>query len=1169
MNKTAIKNFATSARISLIEAAKQKAFEYQITEEGPYATDVISIGEKILTSEEKTQRVQLIAEINKKGFNQVMEEAAYTWFNRFIALRFMEVNGYLPTMVRVFTNEEGEFKPAILSEAMTVELQGLDKDKVFELLDKQANEELYKMLLIAQCNDLSNCLPGMFETISNWTELLFPSNLLKPDSVIGQMVLSIPEEDWTDQVQIIGWLYQYYNSEKKDEVFAALKKNVKISKDNIPAATQLFTPDWIVRYMVENSLGRLWTEGHPDEEIKTNWKYYIEEAEQEPEVEEELKKIRAEYSKINPEDIKVIDPCMGSGHILVYAFDVLMQIYVSQGWSERDAAQSILENNLYGLDIDDRAGQLSYFAVMMMARKYSRRILTKGIVPSVMSIQDSANISVETLKFIAGNDQTIYNDLMKIKTVLQDAKEYGSILNVPMVNFDTIFKKIDEVMASEGDLVGEIEKANVQRYVLPILKQAHIMAQKYDVCVTNPPYMGGSGMSGKLSDFVKENYPDSKSDLFACFIEKCGRYSKQNGIYAMITQHAFMFLSSYEKLREKLMKKTTINMAHLGARAFDEIGGEVVQTTAFVNRNGLVKNYLGTYARLVDVNGEKDKESLFLSKKNRHVVKQESFTKIPGAPTAYWVSDNFIRDFELGDSFVTFGEPKSGVMTGDDTKFVHSWYEPSFDDIGFGIKNSQEMIVSNKKWFPVTRGGTFRRWYGNLEDVVFLENDGYAIKNNGKNYRLRDKKYYFQEGITWTMISSYKLSVRVAEQGILFGNGGPTTFVKTNIFYLLALLNCKVSDYIVSVINPTINTVISDICSIPVIFDNVEVIENGAKNCISLSKMDWNSFETSWDFQKHPFLNHRGLSDEERTCVNSCGDAYTNSPIEYAYCMWMIDCDERFNQLKSNEEELNRIFIDIYGLQGELTPDVEDKDVTVRKADMVRDVKSFISYAVGCMFGRYSLDTDGLAYAGGDFDSSKYSSFIPDSDNIIPICDDEYFEDDIVGRFVDFVKVVYGEETLEDNLKFIAAALGGKGTPREIIRNYFLNDFFADHCKIYQKRPIYWLFDSGKKNGFKALVYMHRYQPDTIARIRTEYVHEMQARYATAIEDVEKNILTADNKTRVRLTKQLAHFKDQDIELRAYEEKVHYLADQMISIDLDDGVKTNYAKFESVLAKIK
>lgn len=1176
MNKTAIKSFATSARISLIEAAKQKAFEYQITEEGPYATDVISIGEKILSSEEKAQRVQLITEINKKGFNQVMEEAAYTWFNRFIALRFMEVNGYLPTMVRVFTNEEGEFKPAILSEAMTVELQGLDKDKVFELLDKQANEELYKMLLIAQCNDLSNCLPGMFETISNWTELLFPSNLLKPDSVIGQMVLSIPEEDWTDQVQIIGWLYQYYNSEKKDEVFAALKKNVKISKDNIPAATQLFTPDWIVRYMVENSLGRLWTEGHPDEEIKTNWKYYIEEAEQEPEVEEELKKIRAEYSKINPEDIKVIDPCMGSGHILVYAFDVLMQIYVSQGWSERDAAQSILENNLYGLDIDDRAGQLSYFAVMMMARKYSRRILTKGIVPNVMAIQDSSNINVDTLKFIAGNDQTIYNDLLKIKTVLQDAKEYGSILNVPMVNFDTIYRKVDEAMASEGDLVGEIEKANVQKYVLPILKQSQVMAQKYDVCATNPPYMGGSGMSGKLSDFVKENYPDSKSDLFACFIEKCGKYSKSNGMYAMITQHAFMFLSSYEKLREKLMQKTTVNMAHLGARAFDEIGGEVVQTTVFVNRNSLQKNYLGTYARLVDVNGESEKETLYLSGEYRYTAKQENFSKIPGMPVAYWASSKAIATYE-SPNMDKVAQPRHGLATSDNNRFLRLWYEVNLEKTSL-----IQRCDKSKKWFPMSKGGSFRRWYGNLEWIINYENDGKELKDFAiaiykcSSRTIQNTQFYFKEGLTWSALTSGVFSVRWQEEGALFGSGGYCAFTEDkNRFSILALLNSKVTAAFAQYVSPTLNYEVGHIKTIPVVMSNEnEVITKITKDNIMLSRNDWDSFETSWDFEEHPLVRcSKSLWDATAVGASMAyyygGHPEVNSPMELCYMLWQGECNERFKQLKANEEELNQIFIDIYGLQDELTPEVEDKDVTVRKADLVRDVKSFISYAVGCMFGRYSLDTDGLAYAGGDFDSSKYSSFIPDSDNIIPICDDEYFEDDIVGRFVDFVKVVYGEETLEDNLKFIAAALGGKGTPREIIRNYFLNDFFADHCKIYQKRPIYWLFDSGKKNGFKALIYMHRYQPDTIARIRTEYVHEMQARYATAIEDVEKNILTADNKTRVRLTKQLAHFKDQDIELRAYEEKVHYLADQMISIDLDDGVKTNYAKFESVLAKIK
>lgn len=846
MNKTAIKNFAIWARVNLIESAKQKAFEYEVTKEGTNETSLEVINGRVLTKEEKSQRVQLIREINAKSYDQVMEEAAYTWFNRFIALRFMEVNGYLPSKVRVFSDENGAFHPAIISEAMTVEIEGLDKEKVIELLDKQDNESLYKMLIIAQCNDLSNGLPCMFEKISNWTELLFPPNLLKVDSVIGQMVSSIPEEDWLDAVQIIGWLYQYYNSELKDETFKLLKKNVKITKERIPAATQLFTPDWIVRYMVENSLGRLWAEGHPNEEIKKNWKYYLEEAEQEQEVQQELKVIREKFANIRPEDIKVIDPCMGSGHILVYAFEVLMQIYESVGYSQRDAAKSILENNLYGLDIDDRAGQLAYFAVMMKARKYNRRILTQGITPNVFAIKDSANISSDVIKYVANGNEKMQRELVSIKSVLVEAKEYGSILDVPEIDFDAVYKRLDEIKNEEGiaDFIAGINKQEAIDNLLPLVKQAQIMAQKYDVVVTNPPYMGASGMSAKLGAFAKKNYPDSKSDMFAIFIERCNQMIKRNAYQAMITQHAWMFLSSFENLRKKILNNDIVNMAHLGARAFEEIGGEVVQTTAFVISKCDMKEYKGTYCRLIEPTSQQGKEDMFLEEKNRYSCKKGNFEKIPGSPVAYWASDGFCEMFEKGKKLDELSDfTGSQNITANNDVYLRQFWEVDNNTIG-----------ENRSWSFYAKGGEFRRWYGNIQLLVKTTKEALTFYKTNLSSNLLAEKYWYTEGITYSAITSKGTGFRYYPAIGGFDKGGATICYIKNLEYVLGILNSKISAYIFQILNPTINLQVKDVKSIPIIEKNVEYINEIVRTNISISKQDWDSFETSWDFKKHPLV---------------------------------------------------------------------------------------------------------------------------------------------------------------------------------------------------------------------------------------------------------------------------------------------------------------------------
>ena len=772
------------------------------------------------------------------------------------------------------------------------------------------------------------------------------------------------------------------------------------------------------------------------------------------------------------------------------------------------------------------------------------------------AIEESNRIEKPDVEYFCNGKPELNDAMHTILTQLYDAKEYGSILTITPQDWDALYARFDEV-ADESSF----HRENILKQLLPLVQVAQTMAQKYDVVVTNPPYMGASNMNSDLSEYVKKYYPDSKSDLFAVFIEVCSRMAKQNGYQAMITQHAWMFLSSFEKLREKMMLTETVSMAHLGARAFEEIGGEVVQTTSFVRVRTHIDNYRGVYCRLIEPTSQQGKEDMFLAGGNRYTVNQEDFGKIPGNGVIYWGSQHLISDFErmpkLGDLYRTL----AGSSTGDNSRFLRIWQEVDSRTIGFHISKNYD--GKGYKWIPTLKGGGFQRWYGNFDYVMNWNNDGEEIKYwvthnpkdpNTKSWsrRLFNTDLYFHEGITWSKITTGRFSARYMPEGFIMESAscGIMPSLKERPI-VLAILNSKVAQRIIDMFNPTVNIQVGDIMNIPMSADihddNIELlVDRNIKNVAS----DWNSFETSWDFKKHPLLRNV-------------------STISEAFNQWQAECDDRFNRLKANEEELNRIFIDIYGLQDELTPEVEDKDVTVRRADLGRDVRSFISYAVGCMFGRYSPTYDGLAYAGGTWDDSKYNIYKPDADGIIPICDDEYFEDDIVGRFVEFVRVVYGDSSLEDNLRFIANGLGGKGQPKEVIRNYFLNDFYADHCKIYQKRPIYWLFDSGKKNGFKCLIYLHRYQPDTIARIRTDYVHEQQARYRTAIEGLEKQVAAATSTSeRVKLTKQLNKVQAQDTELHQYEEKIHALADQMIKIDLDDGVKHNYEIFKDVLKKI-
>ena len=1144
MNKTAIKNFAIWARNKLIADISYKAGLLGITEKGiksplPQSTQAVQffdIGTKepsSITGIEIQQRKKLVEEIERKAkqsdyktaYKNVIEEVAYTWFNRLIAIRFMEVNDYLPTRIRVLSSESnGKAEPDLVTHALEANLDysAYEKDRIIQLKHENKLDELFRMLFIKQCNALNANLPELFEKTNDYTELLLNVSFTDKEGLVYRLVNDVSEDDFNvtkeGQVEIIGWMYQYYNTEPKDETFALLKKNVKITKDRIPAATQLFTPDWIVRYMVENSLGRLWLENHSNSALKLNWKYYLDEAEQTIEVIEKLKDLRSKSPVKSPEDIRLIDPCMGSGHILVYAFDVLMQVYESEGYNPRDAAKLILERNIYGLDIDRRAYQLAYFSLMMKARQYSRRIFTESVKPQVYHPAGYSN-----------------------------GEEYGSLVKVDLLPSKPV-EKFGQLSLEDTNYAVQLNSWNFQR----------LLAQKYDVVITNPPYMSSAGMGARMLEFVKDNYPDSKNDLFAVFIEKCGDLLKPTGYQAMITQHTWMFLSGYERLRRKLLQRDIINMAHLGARAFEEIGGEVVQTTSFVLSKRNTVDFEAIYVRLVDYNSQTSKEKALLAGNDIFTSKKENFLRIPGCPIAYWVSAAVLDVYRKGTALGTIAAPRKGNSTSNNARFLRLWFEIEWEKANIG---AEEIIVEEtltRRWYPYNKGGGYRKWFGFQEYLIDWYNDAQAIRSIPTAV-IANYQYFMKPGLTWSTVSSTNFSIREFGKGFIFDNGGCCIFdLGKRKNYLLGLLNTNVFKYIFGQMNPTLNFQSGEVAKFPIIDSDNSRIEELSPQCVTLSKADWDSFETSWDFERHPLI---------------CGERM----VADAFSKWGRKVAERFDTLKANEEELNRIFINVYGLQNELTPEVEDKDVTVRRADLGREIRSLISYAVGCMLGRYSLDVEGLAYVGGVWNSANYSSFMPDKDNILPICDDEYFADDIVERFVEFIEIVFGSNTLNENLKFISSVLGNEGSPREVIRNYFMNEFYKDHCKIYQKRPIYWLFDSGKQNGFKALIYMHRYDENTIGNLRIDYLHRTQRIYENEISRMQDTIETSKNAREVTAaTKRKEKLIKQLQETKEYDEKIAHLALARTPIDLDDGVKVNYEKVQTdrdgktldVLAKI-
>lgn len=1165
MNKTALKNFATSARRELLTKVQQRALKLGITEDSIQkanieSSDAIFIDGRQLSKEEKIQRDKLIDRINQIGFKRVMEEVAYTWFNRFTALRFMEVNDYLPTHVRVLSSTNSDStEPDMIKEALSLDLD-LDKEYVYELKLNNQTEELFKYLIIKHCNDLNRYMPFMFETINDYTEILFPDGLLSPDSFMRQMTdtEAIPEDDWKE-VEIIGWLYQYYIAEEKDRVIKAKKK---YKTEEIPYATQLFTPNWIVRYMVQNTLGRYWVESHPKHrDLIENWEFYLENPNPEPDIEEKL----APYinKELKVEDIKCFDPAMGSGHILVYMFDVLYQIYIKCGYMDREIPRLIIENNLYGLDIDDRAYQLACFSVVMKALEFNKRFLRSieryGLKLNLASIQETNVLTEEEVVFLAGQSSGKYFE--KMKTFLdqfQHAKAIGSLIKVESYDPEFLQDRLEMIEQQSGDLFELDMKDRVLSLFKKLIQQASIMDQKYDVFITNPPYAGNKYLNSEISTYLVKNYPDVKSDLFSSFIEYGFNATKNNGHIGFMTPFVWMFISSYEKLRKNIINNRTISsLIQLEYSGFDEA---TVPICTFTLRN-YNNNLKGEYIKLSDFRGAKNQPIKTLeavqnpSVSYRFTFDQENFNKIPGSPIAYWVSNKIIDIFNEYKSINHYGKACKGIDTGNNNMFLKLWFEINANDIGFNFNSYEEAVESKFKYYPYNKGGAFRKWYGNNEYVIIWKDNGKDIRNYPKS-NLRNQEFYRRDGLTWSTVTSGKFSIREFGFGYYFDNGGCCLFIN-NKRYFMALLNSKVFSAIQK-LSPTLNFQPGDIGRVPVIIDEkymkniLELVNSNVK----ISKDDWDAYEVSWDFKQHPLIKYKNNS----------------SKIENAFENWKLHVEKQFNSLKKNEEELNNIFIKIYGLQEELTSEVNDKDVTVRKADLERDIKSFISYAIGCSFGRYSLDEEGLIYAGGEFDPSRYKTFPADKDNILPILPGPYFEDDIVSRFVDFVRITFGEETLEENLDFVADAIGRNKneTSRETLRRYFLNDFFKDHVKTYKKRPIYWLFTSGKEKAFNCLIYMHRYDKTTLSRIRTDYLHEYQIRLDAEKKDL-LNIIEGDSTAKEisNAKKQLKSLEKKIDELRAYDEFLHHMADMQIEIDLDDGVKVNYEKFKGLVAPLK
>ncbi|WP_314293039.1 BREX-1 system adenine-specific DNA-methyltransferase PglX [Fusobacterium periodonticum] len=1200
MNKSSLKIFAIETRKELMKKMRTRLEILGISKNGIEKAKVIGKEVEVKgTLYPKESYDSLIRKYKQVGYEELIEESAYTWFNRLTALTFMEANGYIEE--KMIFNNGVKNEPVIIDNYYEFEFfKNLDNDlqkELHNLRDENTPnsiEKLYSILMEEKCEDLSNIMPFMFKKKGTYSDILFPTGLLMENSLLVRLRKEIGEEA---PIELIGWLYQFYNSEKKDEIFA---KKEKITKENVPAVTQLFTPDWIVKYMVENSLGKLALESTGmNDNLKNNWKYYID-----LEKEENSEKIKIE-------DIKILDPAMGSGHILVYAFDLLFEMYENLGWSTKESVLSILKNNLYGLEIDERAGQLASFALIMKAREKFSRLFSvlkreENFKLNTLIIEESNSLSERVKNRIKANN---LNNLNKIIEEFEDAKEYGSILKLESIDKEILEREFNILKESfnnneQETLIFNEDEMNIDineelELIESLIKQHITLTNQYEIVVTNPPYMGGKGFSPKLKTYVEKNYKDSKSDLFAVFIERCNEFTKKNCYTSMITMQSWMFLSQYKILRKNIIEKTEIkSLNHLGTRAFSEISGEVVSTVAWISKKISPKNE-GTYIRLVDYKNAELKEVEFSNRANYFQAKQKDFEKIPGSPIAYWVSDKIREIFEKNQKLGDIGEAKQGLATADNNRFLRLWNEVNYNKIGYNISNSQEALESKKKWFPYNKGGEFRKWYGNQEYLVNWENDGYEIKNF-KNAVVRNPSYYFKESISWSKVSSSNFSMRFYQKGLIFADAGMSYFSNENLKYILGLSNSELINKILSLLSPTLNFEVGHISNIPIITKENSLIENLVEENIFISKEEWDSRETSWDFEKLSLIDGKDLKT-----------AYEN------YCSHWRD---NFVQLHKNEEELNRLFIEIYDLQDEMDEKVAFDDITILKKEAKiveidnsipkefstesekylydrgvslefnKDelVKQFLSYAVGCIMGRYSINKSGLIIANSDdileLSENKFivkgtdreirqeieSKFLPDEFGIIPITDEKDFSNDIVEKVKEFIKYVYGEENLKDNLNFIAEALGNKDNKpaEDIIRTYFITGFYKDHLQRYQKRPIYWLMSS-KNNAFSCLFYMHRYEPLTVARVRADYLIPYQEMLENKRKFIERQLSDDDisAKEKKNVENQLKELDTLLKELREYANEVKHITEQKIPLDLDDGVNVNYEKLGAILKK--
>ena len=1114
------------------------------------------------------KRDQIVSMVKEKGYRNIIEEFAYTWFNRFVALRFMEVHDFLPHGFHVLSNRSGGVEPEILKNLNFVKTE-LNLDMVYcsTLKEQGKTEELFRYVLLRQYNALADILPMLFTKDSDHLELLLPKSLLIGETVVTKLV-EIPEDNFLNDVEIIGWMYQFYISVKKDEVFASKKT---ITKDTLPAVTQLFTPDWIVRYMAENSVGRIWMESYPQSPLRSEMKYYVDDPEQTVEVQRKLEAIK--YRNVNPEDIRVIEPCCGSGHILVYVFDLLYKMYEEKGYSSRDIPSLIIKNNIVGLDVDKRASQLAAFSLVMKARSVNPRFFnnTYYTEPKVYELQDSHRLESlgyrQRMKEIGLFTDEEIKATEQLVGVFRNGKTVGSLIKIRSLNYCAIERVIEklenEAVATIFNLAFVTEGTALLK---ALLSQAKAMSDKYDVMITNPPYIGTSSMEASVKEYAIQNYPNSKTDMFAMFMET--GYLKQNGFTAMINMNSWMFIGSYERLREQLLQfKIIVSMIHLGPRAFDTIAGEVVQTTSFILRNVEIPECRGIYFRLVDAASQSSKEALFLSRSNQHCISQDSFAKIPGSPLAYWISPVFLAAFnnrKLGD----ISYPKQGLSTADNNRFLRFWFELNIFRIATDCKTIEESVGSRAKWFPFNKGGEYRKWYGNFDYVINWYNDGHELKAF-PNAAIRNPDYYFKRHVTWSKVATNAISFRIRPTGSVFSDAGcAAVFDDENVWYALGLLNTKYAQRVFDIINPTINYAQNTIAVLPYIIDSNKkpLIVKLVQENVELCKNDWDAFETSWDFARHPLIFDLMLKEEYRNSQWANDRIEKCSSLTWLFQGWESECLYRFQQLKKNEEELNRVFIDIYGLQDELTPEVEDKDVTVRLADKERDVKSLISYLIGIVMGRYSLDVDGLAYAGGNWDASKYITYQPDDDGIVPIYTTLGMEDSLTSRVIELIKLIYGPDFYRQNIDFIAEALGkNNNESSEETLNRYLNDgFYTDHLKIYQKRPIYWMFSSGKYSGFKCLVYMHRYTEDTLALINGKYFLPESTRLKNDMEELNNQINSAEGRDKIRFEKERQKLAASYNEAIEYGQVLDHMANKYIAIDLDDGVKVNYAKFQGI-----